>query len=303
MNSEQSTTDRPTSMTPQPSIEEATATEDHTHPHFEDGDAEASETNSTEQVGIRDFPSGSEPGKCLHDIFEFLDFSTVNAQQELFAKAQPTLVQYGLLDKVDPSRFVDDLKSICNHKLGGFVGPYALTDIPSGQWIPELRFELQFRNTQIVNQQVNAAMRLWAEQCSRRSSYLRSLNPIRFESTQLTGAIDLIFKLNGKWYIADYKSNRCREDAAAPALAEHFKGPAGGRPVSSLPCLLPLALHQYLGFRSTLNTPSTVESAISFSGMTFSSTPSAETKHNIGVFTTAYPTSIETTSNMPSLKG
>ena len=28
----------------------------------------------------------------------------------------------------------------------------------------------------------------------------------------LTGAIDLVFKMDGKWYIADYKSNRCRKD-------------------------------------------------------------------------------------------
>ena len=294
LSSDRSTTEAPTSGMPQPSNAEETATEDHTHLDFEDGDAEASETHGPERVGIRDFPSGSEPGKCLHDIFELLDFSTVNAQQELFTKAQPTLVQYGLLDKVDPSKFVEDLKVICNHKLGGFVGPYALSDIPSGQWIPELRFNLQFRNNQMVNQLVNESMQLWAEQCPRKSSYLRSMNPIRFESTQLTGAIDLIFKLNGKWYIADYKSNRCREDSAAPAVAEHFAEEPLLEEILShhYPLqyvLYSLALHQYLKLRLGARYNYTEHFGgvcyLFLRGMTFSSeTASAEPEHSIGVF-------------------
>ena len=70
----------------------------------------------------------------------------------------------------------------------------------------------------------------------------------------LTGAIDLIFRLDGKWYIADYKSNRCRKEASSPARLEHFGQENLLEEVLShhYPLqysLYTLALHRYLSFR------------------------------------------------------
>ena len=94
--------------------------------------------------------------------------------------------------------------------------------------------------------------------------------------------------------------NRCREDAAAPALAEHFTEETLLEEILShhYPLqyvLYSLALHQYSSFawEHATTTPSIFGGVcISLRGMTFSSdTSSAEKKHSIGVFHDRLPDS------------
>ena len=110
----------------------------------------------------------------------------------------------------------------CKRGLGGPLHSVSLAHLSPGQWLPELNFDLQFDNLAEANIQLAEAMSIWAAESPEKQAYLSSLANLSMGSEHLKGAIDLVFQVDGKWYVADYKSNRCRKRADEPTRADHF---------------------------------------------------------------------------------
>ena len=148
----------------------------------------------------------------MHDIFENLDFSSLLNETQLSTETKHILNEYGLFDFVDQNQFQIDILRICSKGLGGPLNTRSLSNLPAKSWIPELEFDMRFETTNKATQGFKLAMQLWAGQDPTKVEYINSFITPNIRTLDLTGAIDLVFKMDGKWYIADYKSNRCRKD-------------------------------------------------------------------------------------------
>ena len=174
------------------------------------------------------FPAGPNPGNVLHELLERVDY------QQPISPQLPTLLpmacrRYGLIME---TLSVDELalwvQQILHTPLG--TDEPALIDLPAGQRIHELPFKLACK--QINLQALQAQFQLDGLQAQELSGLL-------------TGIIDLIYHWQGRWWIADFKSNRLGPDAASydqarmqASMAEHH--------YTLQYHLYALALHRYL---------------------------------------------------------
>jgi exodeoxyribonuclease V beta subunit len=144
---------------------------------------------------ILDFPAGSHVGLLLHSILEHLDFTADIQSQcdELLPRYAP---RFGL-DSVDYQRTLGEwLKILVVSPLNN--GDLTLSALSSRQRLNELSFDFALDSLSIdklndLLAQISAP----------------GLAPIDVEDFRgmITGVIDLVFEYQGKYYLADYKSN------------------------------------------------------------------------------------------------
>ncbi|WP_224984390.1 exodeoxyribonuclease V subunit beta [Geomonas agri] len=168
--------------------------------------AEESPVREVEPTGIFAFPKGAKAGIFLHKIFEDLDFT--QAEHQLAPLVQDQLDKHGFA--AEWSRAVRDMvQNVLRAPLGEQGIP--LAHVALEQRLTELEFffplaqvtseRLKEAVTRFMNKDGAAA---WfpvdmAELFSR-----LSFSPVR---GMLLGFIDLVFELNGRYYIVDWKSN------------------------------------------------------------------------------------------------
>ena len=174
-----------------------------------------------DDVGLAVFPRGADAGTCLHAVFEHLDFQGDEAHVREVTRDQ--LLRHGL----DPGPLLEPvvpaLVEVLVTPLGGALGTHRLADIPRGQRLDELRFDLpiaggdQHRRGRVGTPESarldgRALAAALATPIPRvRSAYLEAVAGIDFGPLAgfLTGSIDLVFRgPDGRWWVADYKSNR-----------------------------------------------------------------------------------------------
>jgi exodeoxyribonuclease V beta subunit len=157
------------------------------------------------------FPKGTKPGTFLHDILEHTDFSSSVDELLLEQKCH----EYGYAEN-----WVEMLGYWLNDILHCDLGGFSLSSISQRAKITEMEFYLSCRKIQAP------ALNLLL----RSEGYLEAQYEYAFSeiSGYLKGFIDLVFEHNGKFYIADYKSNflgdsmQCYDIAACEqAMAEH----------------------------------------------------------------------------------
>jgi exodeoxyribonuclease V beta subunit len=144
---------------------------------------------------ILDFPAGSHVGLLLHSILERLDFQQSIEKQcaELLPKFAPRFD----LDSVDYrntiTRWMDLLMQSPLNDDG-----LTLSSLSNRQRMNELAFDFSF--DELDTARLNPFLQDLAGQPLEplESQYFRGL---------VTGVIDLIFEHNGRFYLADYKSN------------------------------------------------------------------------------------------------
>ena len=144
---------------------------------------------------ILDFPAGSHVGLLLHSILEHLDFTDDIQTQcdELLPRYAP---RFGL-DSIDYQRTLCKwLKTLVVSPLND--GGLTLSVLSSRQRLNELSFDFALDSLSIDN--LNDLL----ERIS-----APDLKPIGVENFRgmITGVIDLVFEHQGKYYLADYKSN------------------------------------------------------------------------------------------------
>ncbi len=149
---------------------------------------------SAEQDPILDFPAGSHVGLLLHSLLEHLDFETDVAAQcgPLFARL---LAPSGIGDELRPT-LLRWLQNILQTPLDD--ASLTLNRITSARRLNELSFD--FALDQLDFASLNRFMQ------SRHPQPLQSLTGIDFRGL-ITGVIDLVFEYQGRYYLADYKSN------------------------------------------------------------------------------------------------
>ncbi len=165
------------------------------------------------------FAKGANAGTCLHAILEKWDFHDTQALETLVPQQ---LARYGLLvadeqQQTEKCQQVADwLQAIVQSPQQDQQGTvFCLADIQPGQRLDEIEFYLPVAG--LKPYQVD--------------QLLHSQNP-RFQfhevSGYLKGFIDLIFAHNGRYYVADYKSNHLgnrpqdyHPEALQQAMQEH----------------------------------------------------------------------------------
>lgn len=135
-----------------------------------------------------DFPKGANPGTCLHGILENWDFVSKDMLEE---QVQRQLTFYGISKEFVPM-VLTWMNQIVSQPLKD--AQCCLADVSEKDRLVEMEFYLPITKTGI---RASGVMPLLD---GRRLSF----EPMR---GQLKGFIDLIFRHDGRYYVADYKSN------------------------------------------------------------------------------------------------
>lgn len=187
------------------------------------------------------FPKGANAGTCLHSLFEHWDFQTTgNDWQQLITK---TLNQFGI--DTEWSVVVDNwLPTVVKTPLNADA-TLSLSAIKSDKRLDEMAF--YFPVSQLTTQKLKQTLSHFMPEMPILEKVLSQLH-FNDVTGFMKGFIDLIFEFDGRFYIADYKSNWLGDKAAdydKAALDEAMV--MHGYPLQYL--IYSLALHRHLKTR------------------------------------------------------
>jgi exodeoxyribonuclease V beta subunit len=198
-------------------------------------------------LALAGVPGGKEFGTLVHGVLECCDFTAPDLDAELVALCSDAL-RYRRLD-VDPEVLAHGLAAALRAPLGGPLGPTRLADLPRGDRLDELGFDLPLgrfdapRIGAVLADHLPAddLLRPWAE--SMAAGGAQTL-PV---AGMLNGSIDLVARSGGRYWVADYKTNqlgaasRYTRDEMAAAMIHHQY------PLQA--ALYLVAMHRYLRWR------------------------------------------------------
>lgn len=187
------------------------------------GDAEAS-ADTPPADDILAFPRGAQAGSCLHAIFERVVQHERLEEAALRGIARTQLIAYGLSPRLEAVA-----SRIVQHTLGAPLdraGVLRLSALPAESRITEVEFHypIHAREAPILAR----ALALHRRECGL-AGLVDSLD-LSVASGYMKGFIDLAFEHDGRYFLADYKSNwlgptldHYRADSLAQAIvAEHY---------------------------------------------------------------------------------
>ncbi len=175
-----------------------------------DFDAEDEEGEPESAEGIFGIPGGRNTGNAWHELLETVDFHNLE-NPDLRSTAQKKLESFGL-PKDGPTLdltcgMVRNLLSAPLHPPRETV-PFTLSSISREDRLSELefcyRFKAPFRTSSVRNLLGEHLERIFGE------SGGNGEWDLHFSGGYLTGFIDLLFRHNGKIYLADWKSNKLK---------------------------------------------------------------------------------------------
>lgn len=187
---------------------------------------------------ILNFPAGSHAGLLLHHLLEELDFSADISEQcnFLIPKFAP---RFGLNSPENSKTLVNWIQQILLTALNS--NGLSLSKLGKNKRLNELSFDFALDNLEI--DQLN---NLLVDICktSELESDIEAISATNFRGL-ITGVIDLIFEHEGKFYVADYKSNHLGhsfEDYTPDALSQAIID----RRYDLQYLIYSIALHRYL---------------------------------------------------------
>jgi exodeoxyribonuclease V beta subunit len=147
------------------------------------------------------FPRGVRAGRCLHAIFERLDF-TRQDRDGLEALVERCLVEHGF--EADWTPVIGDMVQRVLATPLDEARCLALGDIPADRRLVELEF--YYPLTELTCQ---GLYRLLAAHGGAAGLHHDDIEPVAFAPLRgyMKGFIDLVFEAHGRFYVADYKSN------------------------------------------------------------------------------------------------
>lgn len=163
----------------------------------------------------RNFPMGTHAGNFLHEIFEHIHFQDENSwdleiyrrfkndysglKKQVFEKYQ-MLFSEQLSEQFLEERLIADVKSWLSDILATPFGDgIQLGQLTSEMYLSEFPFYLALSDQVFASQRIHQLFQEY-------DIFIPTLNPA--ESARfLNGSIDLVYQFEGKYYIADYKSN------------------------------------------------------------------------------------------------
>ena len=149
-------------------------------------------------------PGGARTGLLLHTILERVDLSELDAD-EAKAVVDRELRSYGY-DPAVSHAVLEDLRTVARTPLTGAPEAPRLEVIPKKQQLRELEFTLSANEPDFVElsrilkeHDAFESAPDYPERIARETTHtLKSF---------LRGFVDLVFEWEGRWYVADYKSN------------------------------------------------------------------------------------------------
>ena len=183
------------------------------------------------------FPQGTFAGNCLHSLFEHADFAVSTQWPAAIDRALTDYPQRGA-DTVQ-EQMAGVLANVLHTPLPDAVGgSYLLAQVSRADQLRELSFTLSAE--QVGTQALNALIDRVGLDVPR-----LAFRDIR---GYLNGAIDLVFRHAGRYYLLDWKSNHLgytARDYTLPRLREEMRDHA----YSLQSLIYTLALHRFLGSR------------------------------------------------------
>ncbi len=150
--------------------------------------------------GIFGFASGARAGLCIHEVFERTDFTSVDsASVDSICAEILEKYRYDTSLKIDlSSMFFNVVNTVLDRSTG-----LKLSDIGGGERLSELEFNFQMDSLDYGR--FRDIFREGDDICGR---IYKSISDGAAENGGIMkGFIDLVFMHNGKYYIADWKSN------------------------------------------------------------------------------------------------
>ncbi len=204
------------------------------------GPIEPAGSAGTDQEGIFVFPRGARPGACLHAILERVDFTALE-RGALESLVQRTLADYGLGTHWTPT-VADTVERVCATALDEGTG-LRLQDVPASRRLNELEFYypvagLSARTLREL---------LLAHGFAPHGPIREQIEALTFAPARgyMKGFIDLVFEAEGRFYLADYKSNWLGPEPAAYG-AEHLAAAMARESYFLQYLIYTVALHRYL---------------------------------------------------------
>lgn len=168
-------------------------------------------------------PGGTRTGLLLHSILEHVSFESLGSDDAERA-IETELRAYGFRDTL-ASSVQEDLRIIVDTPLMAHPESPRLADLRPDAQLRELEFTLAVERPRI-GQLADLLARHGAPAAAPR--YAERLRELHAQSLQsfLRGYIDLVFEWNGRWYVADYKSNSLpdygRDDVTEAVQRHHY---------------------------------------------------------------------------------
>lgn len=228
-------------------------------PAVDEADAEAAPEPAGD-LPLAAMPAGAQVGSLVHDVFEAVDFAAADLDAELAAAlAQARGRRH--VDLGDAAAVVAGLRAAIETPLGPLAGGRALRDVPRGDRLDELAFELPLAGGDrpagaVSVHAIAALLRRHLAPGDPLHGYADRLDDPALAATvrgYLTGSIDCVLRAGDRFLIVDYKTNRLgapgrpvrAEDYAPAALADAMQ--RAHYPLQAL--LYGVALHRYLRWR------------------------------------------------------
>ncbi len=195
---------------------------------------------------LSEIPGSAAFGSLVHGVLETVDFASENVRDDLEVACTEAL-QYRPMN-VNPTTLALGLSDALHAPIGGPFGARRLVDIPQSDRLNELEFHMPLvrMSTNELAARVRDAlpnddpMRPWFANAA------DGMLNIDIEG-MLTGSIDLVARVDGRYFIADYKTNRISADAEftqEELISEMFRH---GYPLQALIYLV--ALRRFLRYR------------------------------------------------------
>jgi exodeoxyribonuclease V beta subunit len=211
------------------------------------GDPDAVTPALAAPLGIHAFTRGRRAGVALHALFEHLPFdASVDAMRETVTR---TLRREGLLEMpdADATRAIDDVCAMVSLVFGTPLpdAGFRLADVPRRATLREWKFHLPL--ALLTRTTLERAFAAHGGAAARYAPHLKSLESIDVTGF-LTGVVDLAFEHDGRWHLADWKSNHLGPDASAYG-ADDVEREMFANHYTLQYHLYVLALHRYLASR------------------------------------------------------
>lgn len=179
---------------------------------------------------LRDFPRGRVAGRCLHRVFERLDFAADDPEPLV----REVLSEYGLDAEALARPVAEAVRVTLETPLSGPDGPVCLRDVGMSDRLNEVSFLLPVAGGLAASgdaASLEALARAFERHGGRLGArYAGALRALRAPSWRgfLSGQMDLVFRAGSRWYLADYKSNDL-----GPRLADYTQDPIEREMVAS----------------------------------------------------------------------
>ena len=206
---------------------------------------------------MADLPSGTGFGLLVHEVLETVDTSASDLPGELLQRCTDAVS--GRLGELDPAVLAVALLPVLETPLGPLAAGRALRDVPPGDRLVELAFEMPLAGGDDAGGRAGAEPVL-SDLAGLLRAHLPAGDPLapyadlleELGATPLrgylTGSIDALLRVDGRYLVVDYKTNRLGDvltdylpdRMAAAMLHAHY-------PLQAL--LYAVAAHRFLRWR------------------------------------------------------